>query len=135
MGVAHRVADHHGGTAATTKPAILNSDGIRHNIHTFSTANAPINKAQPRFKKVITETFGEPEIIRVQCDVHSWMQGWIVVKPHPFFAAPATRGWPGSKTFPPASTRSSSGTPFWANSPGRWRQKAGEVRVAFEMKK
>ena len=30
---------------------ILNSDGMLHNIHTFSTANPPINKAQPKFKK------------------------------------------------------------------------------------
>jgi len=30
---------------------ILNSDGVLHNIHTFSTANPPINKAQPKFKK------------------------------------------------------------------------------------
>jgi hypothetical protein len=56
---------------------ILNSDGILHNIHTFSTANPTINKAQPKFKKVMTEKFEKPEVVRVQCDVHSWMQGWL----------------------------------------------------------
>jgi plastocyanin len=34
---------------------ILNSDGVLHNIHTFSTANPPINKAQPKFKKEMVE--------------------------------------------------------------------------------
>ena len=64
---------------------ILNSDGILHNIHTYSDANPTINKAQPRFKKVMTETFSKPEFIKVTCDVHSWMVGWIAVLPHPYF--------------------------------------------------
>jgi hypothetical protein len=64
---------------------IKNSDDILHNIHTYSTANPPINKAQPKFKKVMTEKFEKPEIIKVTCDVHSWMLGWIAVMPHPFF--------------------------------------------------
>ena len=38
---------------------ILNSDGVLHNIHTFSTANPPINKAQPKFKKEMVEKFDE----------------------------------------------------------------------------
>jgi len=64
---------------------IKNSDDILHNIHTYSTANPPINKAQPKFKKVMMEKFEKPEIIKVTCDVHSWMLGWIAVMPHPFF--------------------------------------------------
>lgn len=64
---------------------IKNSDGILHNIHTYSTANPPINKAQPKFKKVMTEKFAKPEIVKVTCDVHSWMLGWIAVMPHPYF--------------------------------------------------
>ena len=64
---------------------ILNSDGILHNIHTYSTANPSINKAQPKFKKTMTEKFDKPEVIKVTCDVHSWMIGWIAVMPHPYF--------------------------------------------------
>jgi plastocyanin len=58
---------------------ILNSDGVLHNIHTFSTANPAINKAQPKFKKTMTEKFDKPEAIKIQCDAHSWMHGWILV--------------------------------------------------------
>jgi hypothetical protein len=64
---------------------ILNSDGILHNIHTYSTANPSINKAQPKFKKTMTEKFEKPEFVKVTCDVHSWMLGWIAVMPHPYF--------------------------------------------------
>jgi hypothetical protein len=35
--------------------------------------------AQPKFRKVITEEIAKPEIIKVQCDVHGWMQGWLFV--------------------------------------------------------
>jgi plastocyanin len=62
---------------------IKNSDDILHNIHTYSTANAPINKAQPKFKKTMTEKFDKPEMIKLTCDVHSWMLGWVAVTPGP----------------------------------------------------
>ena len=58
---------------------ILNNDGILHNFHTHSSKNAVINKAQPGFKKKMTETFAQAEAIKVVCDAHSWMAGWVVV--------------------------------------------------------
>jgi plastocyanin len=71
---------------------ILNSDGILHNIHTHSTANPAFNKAQPKFKKVMTEELEKPEFIRVQCDVHSWMQSWIAVMPNQYFGVTGDTG-------------------------------------------
>lgn len=65
---------------------ILNSDGILHNIHTYSETNSPINVAQPGFKKRMVQTFAKPEVIRVACDVHNWMSGYIVVAGHPYYA-------------------------------------------------
>src|SRR2546429_8196442 len=60
---------------------LKNSDDILHNIHTYSTANPAINKAQPKFKKTMTEKFEKPEVIKLTCDVHSWMLGWVAVVP------------------------------------------------------
>jgi plastocyanin len=65
---------------------ITNDDGILHNIHTYSKKNPPVNRAQPKFKKVIQETFKEPETFEVRCDAHGWMQGWVVVQDHPYYA-------------------------------------------------
>ncbi len=65
---------------------IKNSDGILHNIHTYSEKNKPVNRAQPKFKKKIKEKFGEPEMIKVTCDVHGWMKGWLAVAEHPYYA-------------------------------------------------
>ncbi|MBI2882583.1 MAG: hypothetical protein HYY11_01535, partial [Candidatus Methylomirabilis oxyfera] len=71
---------------------ILNSDGILHNIHTYSKLNSSINKAQPKFKKVLTEKFAKPEIVKVTCDAHSWMLGWLVVSDHPYVAVTNDKG-------------------------------------------
>ena len=64
---------------------VKNSDDILHNLHTYSTANPSINKAQPKFKKTMTEKLEKPEMVKVTCDVHSWMLGWVAVMPHPYF--------------------------------------------------
>lgn len=58
---------------------ILNDDGISHNIHSHSSANPEINKAQPGFKKKMSQKFDQPENVKLSCDVHPWMSGWIVV--------------------------------------------------------
>jgi hypothetical protein len=62
---------------------VKNSDDILHNLHTYSTANPSINKAQPKFKKTMMEKLEKPEIVKVTCDVHSWMLGWVAVVPGP----------------------------------------------------
>ncbi len=80
---------------------ILNSDGILHNIHTYSTANPPFNKAQPKFKKVLTEKFAKPEMIQAKCDAHAWMSGWIVVSEHPYVAVSDEKGEFTLKDVPP----------------------------------
>ena len=71
---------------------IINSDGILHNIHTYSTANPPFNMAQPKFKKVIKETVSKPEVIKVTCDAHGWMHGWWYATDTPYYAVTDDKG-------------------------------------------
>jgi plastocyanin len=115
---------------------IKNSDGILHNIHTYSTANPSINKAQPKFKKVMTEKFEKPEVIKVTCDVHSWMLGWIAVMPHPFFGVTDGNGVTKIENVPPGKHK----VEVWHETLGKQTKdvevKAGQTaKVAFEMKK
>jgi len=84
---------------------ILNSDGVLHNIHSYSTLNPPFNVAQPKFKKVVTEKFTKAEIIKATCDAHNWMQGWIVATDHPFVAATDEVGRFTIKDIPPGHYR------------------------------
>jgi len=122
--------------AAPGKPVdILNSDGILHNVHTYSSKNPPINKAQPAFKKKMTETFGQAEIIKITCDAHSWMMGWIVVTDQ---AAAATDGTGSFKLADiPAGTHT---LEIWHESLGKVTKqvsvKAGEeTKVTIELAK
>jgi plastocyanin len=69
----------------------LNSDRLLHNVKSFSKANSAFNRAQPR-GRTIPVVFKEPEIIRVECDLHSWMRTWVVVAEHPFYAVSNDQG-------------------------------------------
>src|SRR5438105_5462225 len=63
----------------------LNSDRLLHNLHSASQENPTFNRTQPR-GRVIPVTFSKPEIVQVNCDLHSWMRAWVVVADHPFYA-------------------------------------------------
>jgi hypothetical protein len=66
---------------------ILNSGGILHNIHTLPKINPSFNRGQPATVKEMTTSFPKPEnMFQVKCDVHPWMQAFIGVFTHPFFA-------------------------------------------------
>ena len=115
---------------------IKNSDDILHNVHTYSTANPSINKAQPKFKKTMTEKLEKPEIIKLTCDVHSWMLGWIAVMPHPFFGVTDGNGAAKIENVPPGKQT----VEVWHETLGKATKevevKAGQTtKVAIEMKK
>ena len=63
----------------------LNSDRLLHNLHSASKENPTFNRTQPR-GRAIPIAFAKPEIVRVNCDLHSWMQSWVIVADHPFYA-------------------------------------------------
>src|SRR5437867_8242120 len=115
---------------------LKNSDDILHNIHTYSTANPAINKAQPKFKKVMAEKFEKPEMIKLTCDVHSWMLGWVAVMPNPFFGVTGADGTAKIENVPPGKYT----VEAWHETLGKQTKevevKAGQAtKVAIEMKK
>jgi len=62
----------------------LNSDRLMHNVRSGGKDNPPFNRAQPH-ARTIAIGFKHPEVLRVDCDLHSWMRGWVVVAEHPFY--------------------------------------------------
>jgi hypothetical protein len=80
---------------------IINSDGILHSIRTESKRNPPIDMAQPGFKKLISVSIKEPELISVSCDAHGWMQGWWFVAENPYYAVTGADGSFTIKDVPP----------------------------------
>jgi plastocyanin len=114
---------------------ILNSDGVLHNIHTFSTTNSPINKAQPKFKKEMTEKLEKPELIKVQCDAHSWMLGWIYVTENPTAVTDGNGGFK-LENVPPGKHKVEVVHPVLGKQTKEVEVKAGQdTKFAFELKK
>ena len=72
---------------------ILNSDPTLHNIHATPSANAEFNMGQPIEGMRFERTFETPEImVPFKCDVHSWMNAYVGVLDHPYFAVTAEDG-------------------------------------------
>lgn len=85
------------GIQASQSLVIKNSDGILHNINARPSVNRGFNISQPTTMES-TRTFAMPEVmVPVKCDVHGWMEAYVGVLPHPYFAV---TGDDGSFTIP-----------------------------------
>ncbi|MYJ44661.1 MAG: hypothetical protein F4069_04950 [Rhodothermaceae bacterium] len=63
------------------------SDPFQHNVHPVPEENRGFNESTPGIGDYLEKTFLVPEVmISVKCDVHSWMQAYIGVLDHPYFA-------------------------------------------------
>ena len=72
---------------------ITNNDPTMHNIHALPKNSAPFNIAQPTKGGKNIKTFTSPEtMVKVKCDVHSWMGAWVGVEDNPFFAVSDDKG-------------------------------------------
>ena len=82
-----------GGRGVGQPVRITNSDQTLHNVHTLPKQNVETNFSQPKNTPAVTKTFTKVEIgVSVRCDVHGWMNGWVGVVDHPFFAVSAADG-------------------------------------------
>jgi hypothetical protein len=72
---------------------IHNLDDTTHNVRGFARNNKIFNFGQPAGLPPRTRTFKNPETpIRIKCDVHSWMNSWAFILPHPFFDVTGPEG-------------------------------------------
>jgi plastocyanin len=72
---------------------ITNSDPTGHNVHSLSTRGNAFNISQP--VKGITSRFqlkADEVVLRIRCDIHSWMVSYVGVLPHSYFAVSAVDG-------------------------------------------
>jgi plastocyanin len=118
------------------KVKVLNSDGILHNFHSYGKKNPAVNRAQPGFRKEMEVEFTQPEIVKITCDAHPWMAGWIVVSDVPFVAVTDEKGGFKIENVPPGTYT----LEVWQETLGASSQKVtvkeGETAtVAFELKK
>ena len=71
---------------AGTTVEFPNNDNTWHNVYSASeTKNFNLGLYAPKQSR--STTFDKPGVARILCNVHPQMEGFIVVKAHPFFAA------------------------------------------------
>jgi plastocyanin len=64
-----------------------NSDNLLHNVRCETKLNQAFNRNLPKAGDTAKVTFPIAEVgIKIKCDVHFWMAGYIHVIKHPFFA-------------------------------------------------
>jgi cytochrome c oxidase subunit II len=81
------------GLQTNQKLAIVNSDATLHNVHAFAKNNREFNLGMPLKGMKLERTFSNPEVmVKMKCDVHPWMTGYLGVVGHPFHGTTNQQG-------------------------------------------
>ncbi len=75
--------------------AVKTSDPTAHNVHGYGKANRPFNRSQPAGAADVVMTMKRDEAsppMKVKCDIHPWMNAFIAVVPHPYYAVTGPDG-------------------------------------------
>lgn len=144
---------HVSAVMAGSKVRVKNSDSILHNTHGFLERRTVFNIALPNRDQIveITQRIKQVGVIEVQCDAHTHMQAWIVVRDNPYFAVSDENGHFRITDIPPGryklvawhegwlvTGRDKDGRPVY-DAPRILTQEVtiparGEVSVEFELK-
>ena len=83
---------------------VRNSDPVTHNIHPMAQINQEWNHSQGAGDPPMVRKFLKPEVmIRVKCNVHSWMHAFIGVVDNPYFAVSKENGSYSIENLPPGT--------------------------------
>lgn len=73
--------------------SISNGDDTVHNVHSYSKRNQGFNQAQPAGAAAIEKKMGRKDkLFPIKCDMHSWMNCFVVVFDHPFYTVSDANG-------------------------------------------
>lgn len=103
---------------------IRNSDTTLHNINCQAKVNPVFNFGQPT-PSVRERIFRKPEAaIKFKCDVHPWMNAWLFVMDHPYFAVTGRDGSFSIPDLPPGDYTLAA-----------WHEKFGEIEIPLSITK
>ena len=95
---------HVQGIMAGQELLIKNSDATMHNIHGLPKINPEFNFSMPKVVKEKAIKIEKVEnFIKIKCDVHPWMNAYISVFDHPFFAVTDDTGSFKIDSIPPGT--------------------------------
>lgn len=82
------------------KVQIRNGDPTLHNVHAFAGPKTLFNQAQPPKSAPLNKAVADADVLKLKCDVHSWMTAFVVFSKGPF-AVSAADGSFEIKDLPP----------------------------------
>jgi plastocyanin len=71
---------------------VVNSDPILHNTHGYYGKRTAFNMALPNEGQRIPTELTRAGTVRIDCDAHGWMEGWIYVVDNPYYAITGADG-------------------------------------------
>jgi plastocyanin len=71
---------------------VVNDDPILHNTHGYYGKRTAFNMALPNQGQRIPTELTRPGTVRIDCDAHGWMEGWIYVVDNPYYAITGADG-------------------------------------------
>ncbi len=81
---------------------IRNSDDTLHNVHALPANSSQFNLGMPIKGMKLTKTFAKPEVmVKIKCEVHSWMKAYAGVVSNPFYGVTSDEGTVMLKDLPP----------------------------------
>jgi plastocyanin len=99
-----RYTPHVFGVRVGQQIEIVNSDPTLHNIHAMPKVNQEFNNGQPIQGMKMTHAFTAKEVmVPFKCDVHGWMNAYVGVLDHPYFAVTKDDGAFELKGLPPGT--------------------------------
>jgi hypothetical protein len=102
---------------------IVNSDPVLHNTHGFYGKLTAFNVALPNKDQRIKKPLKKPGLVRVECDAHGWMLGWVYVADNPYYAVTTKDGTFTIKDVPPGQYTLVT-----------WQEHTGEVEQSVTIK-
>lgn len=105
-----------------TTVEFLNSDAISHNVHTYARKNDAFNKIIAAGSKE-TQKFDKADQVEIKCDIHPWMNSWLIVTDAPFHAVTDETGSFSIDGLPAGTHK----VEFWHETLGKNK---GEITVA-----
>ncbi len=115
---------------------VINSDPVTHNIHPMAQINREWNHSQGAGDAPLERKFLKPEVmIRVKCNIHSWMRAYIGAFDHPYFAVTGSDGSFAIPNVPPGDYV----VEAWQETLGQQEQKitvtpSGKIETDFHFK-
>lgn len=83
------------------KIGIINSDPVLHNTHGYYGKRTAFNVALPEKGITVTKFLKRTGTLRVDCDAHGWMLGWVQVVDNPYFSQTGSDGMFSIEKVPP----------------------------------